>query len=132
MAELTGTCLCGKVRWTLTAVPTQATACSCSACRRFGALWAYGDLGDTVQITGETHGFVRDDVEAHLAFHTCTTCGVLVSWQPLSLDGSPRCAVNLRLADAEAVADIPVRRFDGGGTWKALPDEGRTVGDVWF
>ena len=129
---LSGHCLCTQVSWTLDTPPQQATACSCSACRRYGALWAYGTLGTDVHITGETRAFVRQDIDAHLSFHTCTRCGTCVSWQPLSTDGNQRCAVNLRTADLADVAHIPVRRFDGGDTWTALPDEGRIVRDVWF
>jgi len=101
-------------------------------CRRYGALWAYGFLGDDVQLSGETRAYVRGDIEAHLAFHFCPRCGAATCWLPPSPEGSQRCAVNLRMADPDAVAGVPVRRFDGHDTWKSLPDEGRTVGDVWF
>ncbi len=47
-------------------------------------------------------------------------------------DGRVRIAVNLRLAEPEAVASIPLRRFDGLHTFEDLPTDGRTVGDVWF
>ena len=41
-------------------------------------------------------------------------------------------AVNLRLAEPDAVATIPIDRFDGLGTFSDLPRDGRCVGDVWF
>jgi len=40
--------------------------------------------------------------------------------------------VNLRLAEPQAVGDIPIRRLDGLSTWEDLPRDGRTVGDVWY
>ncbi|MCB9676673.1 MAG: GFA family protein [Alphaproteobacteria bacterium] len=129
---LQGSCHCGKVRWTLATAPTRATACSCTACRRYGALWAYGILGEDVQITGETRGYLRCDIETHLAFHFCPECGGMVCWLPKAGSESQRCAVNLRMADPDAVAAVPVHRFDGFDTWSSLPDEGRVVGDVWF
>ena len=132
MAELRGSCHCGEVKWTLATPPTRATSCSCTACRRYGALWAYGVLGEDVRVTGETRAYVRGDIEAHLAFHTCVRCGGLAAWLPLGPEGNQRCAVNLRLADPERVSEVAVRRFDGFDTWTSLPDEGRTIADVWF
>ena len=44
---LEGSCLCGAVRWHYDDFPESATACNCSACRRYGALWAYGYEGET-------------------------------------------------------------------------------------
>jgi hypothetical protein len=38
---------------------------------------------------------------------------------------------NLRLAEPEAVADIPVRHLDGFGAWEGVSD-GRCVKDMWF
>ncbi len=39
--------------------------------------------------------------------------------------------VNLRLAEPEAVADIPIHHFDGVDTWEGVRD-GRCVKDMWF
>ena len=130
MPGVEGSCHCGSVRWTLRDHPAGATACSCTACRRYGALWAYGELDVDIEITGETRGYLRGDIEQHLAFHFCPTCGAVAAWLPK--EGGGRCAVNLRLADPTAVADVPVRRFDGFDTWESLPTDGRTVGKVWF
>jgi hypothetical protein len=132
MSALRGTCHCGAVTWTLDTPPTRATACSCTACRRYGALWAYGTLGEDIHVDGETRGYIRDEEEVHLAFHSCPRCGAVVAWLPLHEGGNQRCAVNLRMAEPDAVAHVAVRRFDGLDTWSSLPDEGRTVGDVWF
>ena len=35
-----GSCLCGGVRWQFAGDPDGATACNCTACRRYGVLWA--------------------------------------------------------------------------------------------
>ena len=32
---------CGAVQWRFEGMPESATACNCTACRRYGALWAY-------------------------------------------------------------------------------------------
>ncbi|KMW58198.1 hypothetical protein AIOL_003169 [Candidatus Rhodobacter oscarellae] len=130
---LKGTCLCGQVGWRYDGAPDQATVCNCGACRRYGAIWIYGNLGEQVFIDGETRGYVRTDAGGDLAFHTCPTCGVPHSWQPAELpaEGGYRLAVNLRLAEQEEVAQIPLRRFDGRDSWSSLPDENRCVADIW-
>ena len=47
-------------------------------------------------------------------------------------DGRRRIAVNLRLAEPGAVAQIPIDRFDGFGRFEDLPRDGRCVSDYWF
>jgi hypothetical protein len=46
--------------------------------------------------------------------------------------GRRRIAVNLRLTEPEAVAQIPIDHFDGLGRFEDLPRDGRCVGDYWF
>ena len=59
----------------------------------------------------------------------------MVYWRELELGsmGRRRIAVNLRLAEPEAVAKIPVDRVVGlDDTFKQLPRDGRCVADYWF
>lgn len=51
MLKLKGTCHCGAVRWTFEAPLESITACNCTTCRRYGALWAYGC---EIHVTGTT------------------------------------------------------------------------------
>jgi hypothetical protein len=128
---LEGSCLCGAVRWTLDDLPTSATACNCTACRRYGALWAYGYEGENLAVTGDTTPYVRAD---SLSFNFCPRCGNLTHWRGLATDGQGRrrSAVNLRLTEPGPIAGVPVRHFDGLGTWEDLPSDGRCVKDMWF
>ena len=41
-----GTCLCRAVSWQFEGEPDGATACNCTACRRYGTLWAYDYEGE--------------------------------------------------------------------------------------
>ena len=41
-------------------------------------------------------------------------------------------AVNLRLTEPEAVAQVPIDHFDGLGKFEELPRDGRCVADYWF
>jgi hypothetical protein len=56
------------------------------------------------------------------------------SWRARSLtpEGKRRIAVNLRLTEPEAIAQVPIDRFDGLDTFDDLPRDGRCVGDYWF
>jgi len=127
-----GACHCGAVRWRFEATPEDATACNCTVCRRCGALWIYGHEGVDVTVTGLTRAYERD--EKHLAFHFCPVCGCVVSWRGnvLEPDGRRRLAVNVRLAEPEAVADLTILHFDGLNSFEDLPVDGRRVADYWF
>jgi hypothetical protein len=126
-----GTCLCGSVRWTFSSRPDGATTCNCTACRRYGALWAYDYEHEGIAVVGKTGAFARGQA---LEFHFCPACGCLAFWRGKRLDeqGRRRIAVNLRLADPLAVAAVPIDRFDGLGTFEDLPRDGRCVADYWF
>lgn len=126
-----GTCLCGAVRWTFAGRPDGATACNCTACRRYGTLWAYDYENEGIQIYGKTQAFARGTA---LEFHFCPKCGCMAFWRGKQLDerGRRRMAVNLRLAEPGAVSDIPIDHFDGLDTFDDLPRDGRCVADYWF
>ena len=128
---LEGSCLCGNVRWTLKDIPKSATACSCTACRRYGTLWAYGWEGEDTELLGPTTAFIRGD---SLSFNFCPTCGNVSHWWGLTFNdqGKRRVAVNLRLTDPSPIEGVPVRHFDGLDTWKERPQDGRCVKDMWF
>jgi hypothetical protein len=93
-------------------------------------LWAYDYDGEGIKASGETKAYMRGkDIE----FHFCPRCGCMAFWRApqKNQDGRRRIAVNLRLADPAAVAQIPIRRFDGLDTFKDLPGDGRCVADYW-
>jgi len=128
---LEGSCLCGAVRWQFAGQPDGATACNCTACRRYGVLWAYGYEDEGIKVSGKTQPFARADA---LEFHFFSICGCMAFWRGQQVDaqGRRRIAVNLRLAEPEAVARIPIDHFDGLNTFEELPRDGRCVVDYWF
>ena len=69
-----------------------------------------------------------------VAFNFCPTCGCIAYWRELQVgeNGRRRIAVNLRLAELESVASIPIDHFDGLNTFEDLPRDGRCVVDYWF
>jgi len=122
-----GQCHCGSVQW-----PASATACNCTLCRRYGVIWAYGYQDEAIRVSGPTSAYVRGDRE--IGFHFCAQCGCIAYWRGLQPgpDGRRRIAVNLRLAEPEAVADIPIKHFDGLDRFEPLPLDGCCVRDYWF
>lgn len=126
-----GSCLCGSVRWTFAGRPDGATACNCTACRRYGVLWAYAYENEGIAVSGRTQPFARGTA---LEFHFCPACGCMAFWRGRRVDrqGRRRIAVNLRLAEPGAVADVPIDHFDGLDTFEDLPRDGRCVADYGF
>ncbi len=99
-------------------------------------LWAYDWDGHGIHIDdpeGKLTAYTRGP-GSPLSFNFCRTCGNVVSWRGLKpdADGRTRIAVNLRLAEPEAVADVPLQCFDGRHSFDDLPRDGRRVRDVWF
>jgi hypothetical protein len=131
-----GRCLCGAVEWMLHGDIPDATICNCTACRRYGVLWAYGYDGVDVHVNaqpGALTSYMRKQ-GAPLTFDFCRTCGNLVTWRGTrpEEDGRTRIAVNLRLAEPETVAKIPLQCFEGLHSFDDLPKDGRCVGDMLF
>ncbi|WP_341213178.1 GFA family protein [uncultured Limimaricola sp.] len=127
-----GHCHCGALRWSHDGTPKDATACNCSICRRYGTLWAYGHQDEDIRVQGPTRAYLWG--ERSLGFHFCPTCGCVGYWRAESAlpDGRRRIAVNLRLAAPEAVRAVPLRLFDGHGSFDDLPRDGRCLAAFWL
>jgi hypothetical protein len=132
MKTIEGACHCGAVRWRFEGEPEGATACNCTVCRRHGALWIYGYEGHEITVSGTTHAYARG--EKHLSWHFCPDCGCVAWWRGNrpGKDGRRRMAVNVRLAEPEMVADLPIDHFEGLNSFTDLPRDGRKVSDYWF
>jgi len=124
-----GSCHYGVVRWQFEGQPDGARACNCTICRRYGVLWAYGYAGFTV--FGRTQSYVWGRA---IEFHFCPTCGCVAFWRAQQKDQEEhrRIAVNLRLAEPDAAAQIPIDHFDGLDRVEHLPRDGRCVANYWF
>ncbi|WP_108124779.1 GFA family protein [Saccharospirillum mangrovi] len=127
-----GSCHCGAVSWTFDKRPETVTACNCTLCRRYGGLWAYDYENEAITLSGPTSVYVRGDRE--IGFHFCKECGCVCYWRGIEApaDGRRRVAVNMRLTEPEAIADIPVKHFDGLDKFEPMPFDGRCVRDHWF
>lgn len=132
---ITGSCHCGKCGWELDGETGSITACNCTLCRRYGALWAYDYEGERIRLTGKTSFYVREDVDQpQLEIRFCPACANVVAWRGLHTDdnGRRRIAVNVRLAEPDNVAEERIDHFDGLVRFEDLPSDGKCVKDLWF
>ncbi|MBN8480353.1 MAG: GFA family protein [Xanthomonadales bacterium] len=132
---LSGRCHCGDTGWSLRGAPGSITACNCTLCRRYGALWAYDFENGRIEIGGVVGRYTRRG-KADPALETlfCPTCACVIAWRGLRFekDGRRRVAVNVRMAEPTAVADLAIDHFDGLDRFDDLPGDGRCVRDLWF
>lgn len=134
MATLTGTCHCGAAHWEVDGDPGPATMCNCTMCRRLGAMWAYDYENERMRVFGPMRAYRRADKDFPvLEVLFCPTCANVIAWRgKREPDGRKRLAVNLRLAEPDLVAHLPIDHFEGLDTFKDLPRDGRCVKDMWF
>lgn len=134
-ANLVGTCQCGSARWILEGDPGSITACNCTLCRRYGALWAYDYIDARIHLEGPMQAYSRaGKVNPSLEILFCPRCACVLAWRGLrpQADGRRRIAVNIRLAPPEAVLGLKIDHFDGLESFEDLPSDGRCVRDLWF
>ena len=127
---LTGACHCGWAHWTLDGDPGSITICNCTLCRRYGALWAYDYEGERIALIGPTSSYTRPGkADPALEIRFCPNCAGVLAWRGLRVeaDGRRRMAVNVRLAEPDAVAKLEIDRFDGLDSFDDLPPSGRCV-----
>ena len=113
-----GACHCGALSWRTPALPEHLTQCTCSACRRSGALWGEVDPSVT-ELIGIDAAREYLTGERTLAFVFCKTCGNLSHWRSRPGHGD-RMKLNFRLADPTLIKGLKVRTFDGADSWRFL------------
>jgi hypothetical protein len=112
-AALEVSCHCGAVRIALARRPRTVTECTCSICRRYGALWAYC-TNRTVQILTRPGALAKYAWRNRtLEFHRCRRCGCVTHHERARKRPGSTVGVNARLLPPQVLAGIPVRLFDG-------------------
>ncbi len=128
-----GSCHCGEVRWSFAGPIESVTACNCTLCRKYGALWAYGHLNKEVSVSGKSKMYSRGSQIN--GFHFCENCGGLCYYMALKPDesGLRRTAVNIRMIDdPKKIENLPIDHFEGLVTFEDLPRDHRCVKDMWY
>jgi hypothetical protein len=113
---MTGHCHCGALVVEVAACPTFLYDCNCSLCRNSGALWGYYPTAD-VSIRGVVGGYRRADHNTSKGqLHFCQQCGSTSHFAPDSEAEGTMLAINMKLFDPAALADIPIH-FPDGANW---------------
>lgn len=103
---LTGSCLCGGVRYELTATPAMAGFCYCESCRKLsGSGHAFHAMvpEDALKISGETRDFDwKADSGSTVTSSFCPTCGSPVYAKSSGMPGM----VTVRVAGLDDPAAI--------------------------
>ena len=133
MDGITGQCHCGQAGFTLAGDPGSITSCNCTLCRRYGALWAYDFADGRISLTGTLQSYTRKGkANPALEILFCPDCAAVMAWRGLRLEeGRIRIAVNMRMAEPGAVADLAIDHFDGLDSFEDLPRDGCRVRDLW-
>jgi len=106
-----GSCHCGRVSFELDAKLDYVMECSCSLCRRVGALW-HGASDASLRITAGEDELTLYQFNTMTAKHYfCRRCGVHPFSRPRLDPG--RWAVNVRCIEGVDLASLALRRFDG-------------------
>jgi hypothetical protein len=111
VAQFTGGCHCGAVRFRVTADLSSVTYCDCSICSKKGFLHLIVPLDQFELLSGggelSTYRF-NTGVARH---QFCRTCGIHAFYTPRS--DPDKIDVNARCLDGVDLDDLDVRRFDG-------------------
>jgi hypothetical protein len=113
-------CHCGAVRMEIDSLPETLTQCTCSICRRYGALWAYRTRRTARVVAGadaERRYVWGDRV---IEFWFCANCGCMTRYESTEKHDDSRVAVNARMIAPADIAGLRIRTFDGADTWKYL------------
>ncbi|WAC23040.1 GFA family protein [Blastomonas sp. SL216] len=117
----TGSCLCGAVRFTVSAPLKGPDACHCSQCRKqSGHYWASTDVKRSdLAISGEEHvRWYQSSPKVRRGF--CGTCGSFLFWDPPHRDST---AVAMGAFDAPTDTQLHVHIFTAHkGDYYAIAD----------
>jgi len=113
------TCHCGNISLRAEKLIETVTSCNCSICYRIGALWAY-HTAEQVVITQKIESKVYVWGNKLRSYHSCSICGCTTHYTQKRDDDTNRVAINTRMANPELSKSIPIRYFDGAGSFKYI------------
>ena len=113
-------CHCGAVRVEADRKPGSLTQCTCSICRRYGALWFYRTRKTARVTAGASSAKAYVWGDRGIEFYHCTTCGCMTHYESVEKSADSRIAINARMLAPELIAGIRPRTFDGADTWRYI------------
>ncbi|HXC49505.1 MAG TPA: GFA family protein [Candidatus Limnocylindrales bacterium] len=129
MAEITGGCLCGNVRYQASGEPIFQGVCHCTDCQRsagtaFNVTIAFRE--DDVRLTGELKLYQsKSEAGGDVSRWFCPTCGSGIYSQPATAPGM--MFVKAGTLDDTSILAPRVHIFtDSRQSWLTLPDDALT------
>ena len=113
-------CHCGAVVLEAEAPAPSVTSCNCSICRRLAGLYAYYTRAQARLVAGHDATTMYQWGDRLIEFYHCRHCGCSTHYESVDKNPDSRFAINARCFDAEELAPLKVRHFDGADTWKYL------------
>ena len=113
MANYTGSCHCGAVKYKVEMDLGKVLACNCSMCGKSGTLLAFVPVDKFTLESGED-ALTEYTFNKHVILHNfCKTCGIKSFARGKKPDGTPMVAINVRCLDGVDVFALDVQQFDG-------------------
>ena len=106
-----GSCQCGRVTFRVHGKISGVMKCTCSICRRVGALWHGTDESGLKVLSGESELSVHQFNTMTAKHYFCRHCGVHPFSRPRL--NPTKWVVNVRCIDEIDADALPVRVFDG-------------------
>ena len=113
-------CHCGNVTISAEKPPEVIITCTCSICRRLGAMWGHY-TSDQVELKIESEPtvfYIWGD--RLIEFHYCPRCSCSTHHTHSENYEGDRFSINCRMADPKDIEGIPVKCFDGADTWQFI------------
>lgn len=118
--QVQGTCHCGRIRFTLNALPERVTICNCSICSRYSAVWGYYQRRDVALEIADDAATAYQWNDRVINFIHCRFCGCMTHYEDVEKTPESRFAANFRMTPAAIWENIPVRYFDGADTFEEM------------
>jgi hypothetical protein len=113
MANYTGACHCGAVKYNVELELGKVMACNCSICGKSGTLLAFVEPEKFTLVSGED-AVTPYTFNKHVIVHNfCKTCGIKSFARGKRSNGAPMVAINARCLDGIDVFDLEVTEFNG-------------------
>lgn len=108
-----GSCHCGQVSFEVEGDIDSGLSCNCSMCGRKGALLWFVPREQLRLLVPEDRASTYTFNKHVIQHRFCPTCGIHPYGEGVGPGGRRMAAVNLRCLDGLALADVPVKEFDG-------------------
>ncbi|MES2526684.1 MAG: GFA family protein [Bdellovibrionota bacterium] len=113
MKTHTGSCHCGKVKFSVEMNLKNALSCNCSICLKRGSLLDFVPESQFTLLSGgsELQEYLFNK---HVIRHQfCKTCGILPFAKAAGPDGTKMVALNLRCIEGIEIKDLNIQEYDG-------------------